>query len=47
MRQLQHLFKQYNVNICYIDVSRLVELSEEEKERYTQEDLLSCVTNKV
>jgi hypothetical protein len=38
---------QYPINYVYIDVLRLLQLSDLDLEKYSQEDILSCVTNRV
>ena len=38
---------QYNVNYVYIDILRLLQLSDLDLERYSEEDILSCCSNRV
>ena len=38
---------QYAVNYVYVDVMRLLQLSDLDNDKYSQEDILSCVSNRV
>ena len=46
MNQMERLFQQYKINIVYVDATRLISLSEFEQDRYTKEDLMSCIANR-
>ncbi len=35
------------INIVYIDISKMLALSEKELERYSREDIAQCITNRV
>ena len=47
MQCIERYLTQYAVNIIYVDVQRLVQLAELELDRYTPDELTSCITNKV
>ena len=47
MMQIERFLSQYPVNHVYIDVLRLLQLADLDHERYSEEDILSCVTNRV
>ena len=47
MTQLEKLLSQYRIQISYVDVYRLSQLSEMDQERYTKDELMSCITNRV
>jgi len=45
MQQIEKLISQYQVAFCYLNVQRMLELSDLELDKYTNDDLLSCVIN--
>lgn len=45
IQQLEKLLSQYPVQMCILDSYKMVQLVEMELERYTRNDLLSCVSN--
>ena len=47
IQQIEKFLSQYAVNIAYIDVMRLLQLSDLDNEKYSREELLSCVSNRV
>ena len=47
MQQIERFLSQYNVSYVYIDVLRLLQLSDLDLERYSEEDILSCCSNRV
>lgn len=47
MQQIEKYLSQYNVNHAYIDIMRLLQLSDLDNEKYSIEELLSCVSNRV
>ena len=47
MQQIEKYLTQYAVNYVYIDVNRLLQLSDLDLEKYSEEDIMSCVTNRV
>ena len=47
MRQIEKLIGQYNINIAYLDIKSLIQLSEQDQDVYGREDLMSCITNRV
>lgn len=47
MQQIEKFLTQFAVNYVYIDVARLLQLSDLDNEKYSEDDILSCVTNKV
>ena len=47
MQQIEKFLCQYAVNHAYIDVMRLLQLSDLDNEKYSEEDILSCVSNRV
>lgn len=47
MQQIEKFISQFRVSFVYIDVLRLLQMSDLDNEKYSEEDILSCVTNKV
>lgn len=47
LNQIERLLTQYVCNIAYVDVQRLLDLSERDQERYSNDEILSCITNRV
>ena len=47
MQQIEKFLSQYNVNYVYIDVMRLLQLSDLDNDKYEVEDILSCCSNRV
>jgi len=47
MQQIEKFLAQYPVYHVYIDVMRLLQLADLDLEKYSRDDILSCVTNKV
>ena len=47
MQQIERFLSQYAVSYVYIDVLRLLQLSDLDLERYSEEDILSCTSNRV
>jgi len=45
--QLEKTFCQYLINLAYIDVHQVLYFTERDQDRYTLEELLSCVTNRI
>ena len=47
MQQIERFLSQYAISYVYIDVLRLLQLSDLDLERYSEEDILSCCSNRV
>ena len=47
MQQIEKFLSQFAINYVYIDVSTLKRLADLDLEKYTENEILSCVTNKV
>ena len=47
MQQVERFMSQYPVNFVYVDVMRLLQLADLDLEKYSQDDIMSCVTNRV
>ena len=47
MQQIEKFLSQYPVNYVYVDVMRLLQLSDLDNDKYEKEDMLSCVSNRV
>ena len=47
MQQIEKFLSQYAINYVYIDVQTLKRLADLDLEKYTETEILSCVTNKV
>ena len=46
MQQIEKFISQFNVNYAYIDVLRMLQLSDLDNERYTEEEIMSCISNR-
>ena len=47
LQQIEKLLSQYVVNIAYIDAIRVIQLGELDNEKYTEEEILSCISNRI
>ena len=47
MQQIEKFLSQFAINYVYIDVQTLKRLADLDLEKYTEDEILSCVTNKV
>ena len=47
LQQLEKLLSQYVVHVAYVDVQRVVQLADLDNERYTEEEILSCISNRI
>jgi hypothetical protein len=45
MQQIERLIGQYPISICYLNAARMLEIADLELDKYSIDDLLSCVTN--
>lgn len=46
MQQIEKYISQYNVNYAYVDVMRMLQLSDLDNERYSEEEIMSCISNR-
>ena len=47
MQQIERFLSQYRINYIYVDVLRLLQLADLDNEKYSEDDILSCITNRV
>lgn len=47
MQQCERFLSQFRINYVYVDVLRLLQLSDLDNEKYSEEDILSCCSNRV
>ena len=46
MQQIEKSISQFNVGYAYIDVLRMLQLADLDNERYSEEEIMSCVSNR-
>ena len=46
MQQIEKFISQFNVNYAYVDVLRMLQLSDLDNERYSEEEIMSCISNR-
>ena len=46
MQQIEKYISQYNVGYAYIDVLRMLQLADLDNEKYSEEEIMSCVSNR-
>ena len=46
MQQIEKFISQFNVAYAYVDVLRMLQLSDLDNERYSEEEILSCISNR-
>ena len=46
MQQIEKYISQFNVGYAYIDVLRMLQLADLDNERYSEEEIMSCVSNR-
>lgn len=44
--QLEKFLGQFNIPFSYVDTKQLLNLSEQEFEKFSEDDLLNCIANK-
>ena len=47
MMHVERHLAPYNINVVYVDVQGMLNLADQDLERYTVEDILSIITNRV